>query len=83
MNLPARIGVSLVISAGIWLATFLVERQLRQRLAEAGIEWPAEDAGIEVTPGLMRAVAITDLLHRIRFLLPGSLFVIVLLITGN
>jgi len=83
VNLAARIGVSILVSAGIWLASFLLERHLRLRLAEAGIDWPAEDIGIEVSPGLMRAIAITDLLHRIRFVLPGSLFVILLLITGN
>jgi len=34
---------------------------------------------MEVSPGLMRMIAITDLLHRIRFSLLGSVFAIAFL----
>ena len=83
MNLPARIGVSLLITAGVWLVSTLVARRIRQQAARAGIDWPAADVGMEVSPGLMRMIAITDLLHRIRFSLLGGVFAIILLTLGR
>jgi hypothetical protein len=83
VNLPARIGVTLLITAAIWLVSTLVQRRIRQHAARAGIEWPATDVGMEVSPGLMRAIAITDLLHRIRFSLLGGVFVIIFLALGR
>lgn len=79
MNLPARIGVSLLTTAAIWLLSTLVQRHIRLHAARAGIEWPATDVDMEVSPGLMRAIAVTDPLHRIRFSLLGSHFAIAFL----
>jgi hypothetical protein len=80
VNLPARNGVSNLMTAGVWLAGHLLRRRVQQRARQAGVDWPAEDVGIEVSPGLMRMIAITDLLHRIRFSLLGVIFVIVFLL---
>lgn len=42
---------------------------------EAGIDDPFQtDMGMEVSPGLLRAIVITDVLHRWRFSLLGGIF---------
>ena len=74
MNLATQIGVSVLTTSGIWLAGYLVRRRVARLATEAGVEWPAEGVGLEVSPGLLRVIAVTEWLYRVRFTIIGPLF---------
>ncbi|MBX3439048.1 MAG: hypothetical protein KF861_16275 [Planctomycetaceae bacterium] len=75
MGLFIHVIYSLAVTATIWLAGYLVRRRITQLAQEAGIDNPFQtDAGLEVSPGLLRAIAITDALHHWRFSLLGGVF---------
>ncbi len=82
MNLITRFAVSLVITIAIGVAGYFVRRRVAQLAHEAGIAWPTDDVGMEVSPGLMNAIAITDLLYHIRFSLLGAIFCLNFLAIG-
>lgn len=80
MALLVQIVLSSIPAAGVLLIDRLIHQRLTRQAHEEGIDWPPDDAGIEVSPKLMNLISLSQTLHSFWLYLMGLIFCVTLLL---